>query len=157
MAQSKVESKAESVDDYINSLPEDRRETISKLRKVLKKNLPKGYRERLGYGMITYGIPLETFPDTYNGQPLCYVALASQKNHIALYLMSAYGDPAKEKYLQDEFKKAGKKLDKGKSCIRFKKLEDLPLDAIATVVAATPPSELIAQHEAVHGAKRKKK
>jgi len=152
-----VQSKAESVDDYIDGLPEDRRETVSKLRKLVKKNLPKGYRERMGYGMITYGIPLETYPDTYNGQPLCYLALASQKNHLALYVMSAYSSPETDKFLRDEFKKAGKKLDMGKSCIRFRKLEDLPLDAIATVVAATPPSELIAKHEEVHGAKRKKK
>lgn len=150
-----VQSSAKSVDEYLDELPEERREAITTLRKLIRKNLPKGYREHVGYGMITYDIPLEHFPDTYNGQPLSYIGLASQKNHMALYLLGAYGDARQEKYLQDEFRKEGKKLDMGKSCLRFKKLDDLALDAIATVVASTPPSELIAMHEAVHAAKRK--
>lgn len=150
-----VQSKADTVDAYIDELPEERREAVTKLRKVIKKNLPKGYREHVGSGMIVYDVPLDTFPDTYNGQPLMYIGLASQKNHMALYLLSAYDDPQQEKYLQDAFKKEGKKLDMGKSCVRFKKLDELALDAIAYVVASTLPSELIAKHEAVHGAKKK--
>ena len=145
-----------TVDDYLRDLPDERRETMSKIRALVKKNLPRGYREHLGYGMITYDIPLEKFPETYNGQPLCYIGLASQKNHMALYLMGAYGNPEAEKFLADEFRKAGKKLDMGKSCLRFKKLDDLPLDAIAKVVAGTRPEDLIAKHEAVHGEKKKK-
>lgn len=152
-----VQSKASTVDDYLDELPEDRREAIKKVRAVVKKNLPKGYRESMGYGMISYTIPLDTFPDTYNGQPLCYIGLANQKNHMALYLLGPYGDAKQEKYLQDEFKKAGKKLDMGKSCLRFKKLEDLPLDVIGKIIAATPPEEMIARHEKVHGDKKKKK
>lgn len=144
-----------TVDEYLKSLPDDRREAIAKVRNVVKKNLPKGYRETVGYGMISYDVPLETFPDTYNGQPLCYIGLASQKNHMALYLLGCYGNPEQEKFLADEFKKAGKKLDMGKSCLRFKKLDDLPLDTIAKVVASMPPDALIAKHEAVHGAKKK--
>ena len=151
-----VQSSAKTVDEYIDELPEERREAIAKLRKLVKKNLPKGYRENVGYGMIAWTIPLDKFPDTYNGQPLCYIGLASQKNHMALYLMGPYGDAEKQKYLEDGFKKAGKKLDMGKSCLRFKKLEDLPLDVIATVVASTPPEELIAAHEAAHAGRRKK-
>jgi uncharacterized protein YdhG (YjbR/CyaY superfamily) len=150
-----VQSSAKTVDEYLDELPEDRKEAMTRLRKLVKKNLPKGYRETVGYGMIAYDIPLEKFPDTYNGQPLCYIGLASHKNHMALYLLSAYGNPEQETYLKDEFKKAGKKFDMGKSCLRFKKLDDLPLDAIATIVASTPPSELIAKHEAVHAPKRK--
>jgi hypothetical protein len=147
---------ATTVEDYLRELPDDRREAMTKVRALVKKNLPKGYKESLGYGMIAYTIPLERFPDTYNGQPLCYIGLASQKNLMALYLMSAYGNPAEEKFLKEEFKKAGKKLDMGKSCLRFRKLEDLPLDVIAKVVAGTPPEEIIARHEAVHGEKKKR-
>ena len=149
-----VQSKAKTVAEYLDELPEDRRAAISKVRSVVKKNLPKGYKERVGYGMITYELPLEVYPDTYNGQPLCYVSLASQKNHMALYLMGAYGDPEQEKYLAEEFKKAGKKLDMGKSCLRFRKVEDLPLDAIAKIVAGTPPDRLIAKTEKAHSAKK---
>ena len=152
-----VQSSAKTVDEYLDELPEERRDAIAKLRKLIKKNLPKGYRETVGFGMITYDVPLETFGDTYNGKPLCYIGLAAQKNHLALYLTNVYGEGSQEQYLKDEFKKAGKKLDIGKSCVRFKNLDDLALDAIATVVASTTPKELIAKHEAVHAAKRKKK
>ena len=144
-----VQSKASTVDEYLDELPEDRRETIAAVRKVVKKHLPKGYKEAVSSGMIVYCVPLEKYPDTYNQQPLCYVALAAQKNHNALYLMGAYSDPKQEKKLKDGFKKAGKKLDMGKSCLRFKKVEDLPLDVIGDVVAAMPPEQLIAIHEKV--------
>ena len=146
-----------TVDEYLKSLPEERRKAMTKVRAMVKKNLPKGYREHLDYGMITYDLPLEKFSDTYNKRPLCYIGLASQKSHMALYLMSAYGNPEQEKFLADAFKKAGKKLDMGKTCLRFKTLDDLPLDAIATIVASTPPEQLIAKHEAVHAPKRKAK
>lgn len=152
-----VQSAAKTVDEYLDELPEDRREAITTLRKLVKKNLPKGYRESIGYGMINYEVPLETFSETYNGQPLCYIGLAAQKNHLALYLTGVYGEESKEQYLRDEFKKAGKKLDMGKSCLRFKKLDDLALDAIANIVASTTPKELIAKHEAAHAHKRKRR
>lgn len=152
-----VQSSAKSVDEYLDELPEDRKEAMTRLRKLIKKNLPKGYRESIGYGMINYEVPLETFGDTYNGQPLCYIGLAAQKNHMALYLTNVYGNAAREKELREAFEKAGKKFDMGKSCLRFKKLDDLPLDAIASVVASTKPEEMIAKHEAVHAGKRKKK
>ena len=149
-----AQSKAKTVDEYLNELPEDRRAAIAKVRSVVKKNLPKGYKERMAYGMISYEIPLETYPDTYNGQPLCYIGLASQKNHMALYLTNVYGDPKQEKYLAGEFKKAGKKLDMGKSCLRFKKIEDLPLDAIGKIVGSTPPEQMIAKTEKAHAKKK---
>jgi uncharacterized protein YdhG (YjbR/CyaY superfamily) len=150
-----VQSKAATVDDYLSELPDDRREAIKKVRALVKKNLPKGYKERMSYGMITWDVPLETFPDTYNGQPLCYIGLANQKNYMSLYLVNVYGDPKREKELRDGFDKAGKKLDMGKGCVRFKKLDDLPLDVIGKVVAATPPEAIIAQHDKVHGEKKK--
>ncbi|HEX6372273.1 MAG TPA: DUF1801 domain-containing protein [Longimicrobium sp.] len=140
-------SKAETVEQYLQELPEDRRAVVSAVRDQVVRNLPAGYREAMGFGMITWGIPLEDYPDTYNGQPLGYAALAAQKNYYALYVMTPYQDPAQEQWLRDEFAKAGKKLDMGKSCLRFKKLEDLPLDVIGKLIASTPPAEFIAQYE----------
>lgn len=139
-------SKAETAEQYLQELPEDRSAVVSAVRDVVVRNLPAGYREAMGYGMITWGIPLEDYPDTYNGQPLGYAALAAQKNYYSLYVMPS---PAQELWLRDEFRKAGKKLDRGKSCLRFKKLEDLPLDAIGKLIASTPPREYIDQYEKI--------
>ncbi len=133
--------------EYIASLPAGRREIVSKLRTLIRKNLPKGFKEMTGWGMICYGVPLSTYPDTYNGQPLCYLAIASQKNHLALYAMSVYADKEDERKFREDFKKAGKKLDMGKSCIRFKSLDDLPLDVIGKLVAGTSMKEFIARVE----------
>lgn len=140
-------SKATTVEQYLRELPEDRRAVVSAVRDVVVRNLPAGYREAMGFGMITWGIPLEDYPDTYNGQPLGYAALAAQKNYYALYLNCVYSDPAREQWLRDEFRNAGKKLDIGKSCVRFKKLDDLPLDAIGTLIAGTPPADFITLYE----------
>jgi len=142
-----VKSKATTVPKYLKSLPEDRRVVISTIRDLILKHLPKGYRETINWGMLSYEIPLERFPDTYNGQPLSYLCLAAQKNYYVLHAMCVYCDPKREAWLKSEFKKAGKKLDMGKACIRFKKLEDLPLDVIAQVVAAATPEEYIARYE----------
>ena len=136
-------SSVTTVDDYLGELPEDRREVVSAVRKMVLKNLPKGYSESVSWGMISYEIPLERYPDTYNKKPLCYVALAAQKNYYALYLMGAYAKPGQTEALAAAFAKAGKKLDMGKSCLRFKKLEDLPLDAVGKVIASLPPDEMI--------------
>lgn len=140
-------SKATTVAAYLKRLPADRRKVVSAVRDVVVKHLPKGYRESVNWGHIAYEIPLETLPKTYNGQPLLYVGLAAQKNHYALYLMGAYADSKKGKQLESEFKKRGKKLDMGKSCLRFKSLDDLPLDVIADVVASTPVDEMIRYFE----------
>jgi uncharacterized protein YdhG (YjbR/CyaY superfamily) len=142
-----VMSKAATVADYLAELPADRRRTISAVRAVIRKSLPKGYKESVGYGMICYAVPLSTYADTYNGQPLCYAALASQKNYCALYLMNVYGDTQTAKAFRDGFKKAGKKLDMGKSCVRFKTADDLPLDVIGKTIAATPVTAFIGQYE----------
>lgn len=140
-------SEANTVLGYLNELPEDRRMVMSAVRDMIVKHLPKGYVESMGYGMICYSIPLERYPDTYNKQPAGYVALAAQKNYYALYLMGVYGDAKKEKQLADAFAKLGKKMDMGKSCLRFRKLEDLPLGAIGKVIASMPPEELIGKME----------
>jgi uncharacterized protein YdhG (YjbR/CyaY superfamily) len=138
--------------DYLAQLPEDRRAVVSAVRKLVKRHLPKGYEEHAAWGMLTYSVPLARSGPTYNGQPLCYAGIAAQKNHYALYLMGAYMDPALTKRLQDAFKAAGKKLDMGKSCLRFKSLDAIPLDALGDVIAAVPMDEFVARYQAVHAA-----
>src|SRR5471030_1138967 len=103
---------------YLAGVPAERRATLKKVRALVKTHLPKGYRETVRQRMILYEVPLTVYPDTYNGEPLCYVALASQKNYISLYVMAAYGSSTQARRLQDGFRAAGKKLDMGKSCIR---------------------------------------
>jgi hypothetical protein len=141
-------AQAATVEAYLGQLPEDRRAALSAVRDVILKNLPKGYEEVMNWGMITYQIPLERYPNTYNGQPLCYAALASQKNHMAVYLMCAHGSKEIETWFREEFRKAGKKLDMGKSCVRFRKLEDLPLDVIGKAIKKVSPKAYIAYCEA---------
>lgn len=140
-------SAAATVADYLDALPPERRAVIAKVRKVIRRNLPKGYQEVMNWGAITYELPLERYPNTYNGQPLCYAALAAQKNHFALYLMTVYGDKKLERELREAFKQAGKKLDMGKSCVRFRSVDQLPLDAIGRIIAAVPPDQYIAAYE----------
>lgn len=132
-----VQSKAKTVAQYLRELEENRRKAISKVRAVIRKHLPKGYVESMNWGMIAYEVPLKTFPETYNKQPLLYCALAAQKQYNALYLQNVYGSKRMEKKLADGFKKAGKKLNMGKSCVRFQDAEDLPLDLIGEIVGAT--------------------
>jgi hypothetical protein len=143
-------SNAASVEEYLAALPPERREVVSKVRDLVRRNLPKGYNETMSSGMISYGLPLSRYPNTYNRQPLGYVALAAQKNYYALYLMGPYMDPKQGKQLADAFKNAGKTMDMGKSCLRFKKLDDLPLDAVGRIIASTPPDDLIAHYERAH-------
>jgi hypothetical protein len=143
-----MKSGASTAQEYLAELPDDRRAVVSAVRDVVVRNLPDGYEESVGFGMLNYTIPLERYPNTYNKQPLSYVALAAQKNYYSLYLTGAYMDAERTRSLADEFERAGKKLDMGKSCVRFKKLDDLPLDVIGRAVASTPPDDFIAQYEA---------
>lgn len=141
-------SDAETVEEYLQELPEDRRETVGRVRDVILQNLPDGYIESMNWGMISYAIPLERYPDTYNGQPLGYAALASQKNYVSLYLHSVYGDSEREAWLKEQFAKQGKTLNMGKSCIRFKHADDIPLEEIGELVAGMSPDEYIERYEA---------
>lgn len=143
--------KTVTVDDYIAEQPAERRAVVSAVRDLVRRNLPKGYAETTNGKFINYEIPLERYPKTYNGQPLAYIALASQKNYYALYLMGVYQNEELQKDLAASFKRAGKKLDMGKSCLRFRKLEDLDLDAVARAIASTPPEKFIADYEAARG------
>jgi hypothetical protein len=140
------QNNAKTIGEYVASLPPERQRVVRQLRSFVKKHLPKGYKEQIGWGAITYAVPLKVLPDTYNGEPLCYAAIAAQKNYYSLYLMSAYGDPKQMKWMADEFKKRGKKLDMGKSCLRFKSLDDLPLNVVGEVVASTPMDAYVARY-----------
>ena len=142
-------STATTVKEYLDELPAERRTVVTKVRDMITKRLPKGYRETVKSGMILYEIPLERYPKTYNGQPLQVAALAAQKNHYAVYLTSVYSDPEQEKALRKAFEAAGKKLDMGKSCVRFKSLDDIQLDAIGDVIASTPPDKFIERYEEI--------
>ena len=142
-----VSSKATTVDDYLAELPSDRRAEIERVRDLVNAALPDGYREGVSYGMIGWVIPLERYPDTYNKQPLAYAALAAQKNSNSLYLNCAYASKERTAKLEAAFAAAGKKLDMGKSCVRFKKAEDLALDAIRDEIASTSPDEFIQIYE----------
>ena len=143
---------AASVEGYLRKLPQERRIVVESVREVIRENIPAGYREAVNGGAITWEVPLERYPDTYNGQPLCYVALAAQKSHYALYLMGAYGDPAERRRLEEEFRKTGKKLDMGKSCLRFKKLDDLPLGVIGRSVGRIRLEKFLARYEEIRAA-----
>ena len=142
-----VSSPATTVPGYLASLPADRRRVISAVRRVIHAHLPPGYRETMNWGMISYDIPLKRYPGTYNGQPLMYAALAAQKNNFAVYLTGIYQDSALATWFKAQFAKAGKRLDMGKSCVRFKSLDDLPLDAIGGVIASTTVDAYIARYE----------
>ena len=142
-----MKSSAKTVEHYLKQLPADRREAIRAVRDVILKNLPKGYEEAMNWGAICYQVPLTRLPQTYNGQPLCYAALASQKNFMTLYLMCVYGDKTIAKRFREQFKASGKKLDMGKSCVHFKKLEDLPLDVIGETIARVPMDEYVRHYQ----------
>ena len=142
-----MKSTAATVEDYLKGLPEDRRVAINAVREFVLANLPEGYEECMSYGMIGYVVPHRLYPAGYHcdpALPLPYANLASQKNHMALYLMCCYGDPATMAWFQKSWRATGKKLDMGKSCVRFKKLEDLPLEVIGQLIARVPVKKYIA-------------
>jgi hypothetical protein len=151
-----VSSKATTAAGYLAGLPSDKRAVISAVRDVVNEHLPDGYVEGIQFGMLAWYVPLERYPNTYNGQPIGIAGLAAQKNYNALYLMSVYGDLATETWFKSAFKRAGKKLDMGKSCVRFKTLADLPLDVIGQAIARLPVETLIAKHDSVHGGSARK-
>jgi len=147
-----VQSDAKSVEEYLASLPEDRREAISAVREVILKNLPEGYQETMQYGMIGYVVPHTIYPKGYHCDPkqaLPFAALASQKNYMSVYLSCVYGDTEHAKWFQEEYAKTGKKLDMGKSCIRFKKLENLAIDVIGQAIAKIPVDKYVARYESI--------
>ncbi|MBZ0136927.1 MAG: DUF1801 domain-containing protein [Planctomycetes bacterium] len=145
-----MQSKAKTVAQYLHELPEDRRQAIQAVREVVLKNLNKGFEEGMQYGMIGYYVPHSVYPDGYHcdtSKPLPFASIASQKNHMAVYLMCVYGHPENEKWFRQEWDKTGKKLDMGKSCVRFKKLDNLALDAIGGVIKRVRVKDFIDYYE----------
>lgn len=144
-----VASAAATVDQYLADLPPERRAVVAAVRDFVNAHLPTGYVEAMAFGMIGWGVPLSRYPHTYNGRPLCYVGLAAQKNAYSLYLMGCYMDSAEDKALRGAYAKAGKKLDMGKSCLRFKSPDDLLLEDIGRIIASLPVDGYIARYESV--------
>jgi hypothetical protein len=146
-----MQSKATNVKDYLSSLTPERRGAIEAVRKVILKNLDKEYEEGMSYGMIGYCVPHSRYPAGYHCNPaqaLPFAALASQKNHMAVYMMCMHGSEDHAKWFKEAWAKAGKKLDKGVSCVRFKKVEDLALDVIGEAIRRMPAKKFIASYEA---------
>jgi hypothetical protein len=152
-------SKAGSPDEYLNELPEDRRLALQAVRKLILDNLQPGFREGMGYGLIGYSVPHSIYPQGYHcdpKKPLPFAALASQKNHMAIYLMCVYGNADLESWFRQEWAKTGKKLDMGKACLRFKKVEDLAFDVLAELFRKVTVEKYIAGYEmGLASAKRK--
>jgi hypothetical protein len=152
-----MQSDAATVSEYLASLPDERRKAMTAVRKVIRANLPKGIVESMNWGMITYEVPLMTYPDTYNGQPLAYAGLASQKNHMSVYLMGIYGsDPLRIEF-EDAYKATGKRMDIGKSCVRFRTLDDLPLDVVGEAVGAMTLEQFLALHDEASSMRKSRK
>jgi hypothetical protein len=148
-------STAATPDEYIASLPDDRRDAVAAVREVVNRNLPPGYAEGMAYGMIAWSVPLETFPDTYNGQPFGLAALGSHKNYISLYLNTVYGSRDEEAWFKDRYAASGKKLNMGKSCLRFRHLDEVPLDVIGETIARADLDRTLAHYGEARGSSRK--
>ena len=129
---------------FIANLPRDRRGDVTRVRDLIRANLPPGYEEVVSKNMLVYQVPLAVYDDTYNGQPLWYVALASEKSYLSLHLMSVYGDRARAEQLKAGFRTAGKRLDMGKACIHFQAADDLAQETIASLIASVPMDRWVA-------------
>jgi Domain of unknown function (DU1801) len=147
----------QSVPNFLAALPSDRRSEVELVRSVICENLPTGYEETISKNMLVYQVPLDVYSDTYNGHPLWYVALASEKSYLSLHLMPAYGDSTLAKELRDGFKDAGKKLDMGKACVHFHTAEDLALDVVGRVVSRIPIDKWVAIAEAARQSTKQKR
>jgi len=145
-----MQSKAKTVEEYISTLPDERAEIIATLRKEIKKNLPKGFEETMQYGMITYVVPHKLYPAGYHTNPkdaLPFISIASQKNHIAVYHMTVYEGVLHDWFVKEWKKYSDKKLDMGKSCIRFKRPDDVPVKLFGALASKVKPKEWIEIYE----------
>ena len=141
-------SEAATPDAYLAEIDPARRAELSRVRDAVNAAIPPGYVERMAWGMISWEVPLAVSGPTYNGQPLVYAALAAQKNHNALYLNGVYASEERSTRLHEAFAAAGRKLDIGKSCIRFRRADDLALDAVAAEIGSATPEEFVRIAEA---------
>ncbi len=147
-------SNAQSVEEYLAEQPPERQKALAVVRRLILENLPMGFQEVMQYGMISYVIPLPRYPKTYNKQPLAYVSLAAQKNYSSLYLMGVYGDPEMESWFVGRYRDSRKRLDMGKSCVRFRTLDDLPLDLVGEAIARTSVEDFIQLYENARASRR---
>jgi hypothetical protein len=150
-----LKSSANSVDEYLLELPEGRREAVETVRQVILKNIPTGYEEVMNWGMITYQVPLSVYPDTYNKKPLMYAAIASQKDHMAVYLTGIYMDDKVRHDFENKYRSTGKRYDVGKSCVRFRKLDDLPLSLIGEAIAAYSVEDFVNHVKQIRSTRKK--
>lgn len=145
---------ANTIAEYLSGVPEDRKEAFTKLYKTISENIPEGFEENISYGMIGWSVPLETYPAGYHctpGAPLPFINLASQKNFIALYHMGIYAEPELLDWFVQEYPKhSARKLDMGKSCIRFKKPDEIPFELVAELVKRRSPQDWIALYEKLY-------
>jgi len=152
-----MQSNASTVEEYLSQLPDSRREAMETVRQVILENLPQGYEEVMNWGMITYQVPLERYPKTYNGKALLYAALASQKQHMSVYLTGIYIHEKTRQEFEEKYRATGKRFDVGKSCVRFKKVADLPLPLIGQAVGLLGVEEFIAEVANVHTGRKSAK
>jgi uncharacterized protein YdhG (YjbR/CyaY superfamily) len=147
--------KPTTVEEYLAEQSLERREALAEVRRVILENLPEGYAEVMQYGMISYVIPLARYSKTYNKQPLAYISLAAQKNYMSIYLMGVYSDPESESWFVQRYRDSGKRLDMGKACVRFRTLNDLPLDLVGESVSRTSVEDFIERYETARGSRAK--
>lgn len=152
-----MRSEAATVEEYLADLPPERREAIARVREVILANLPAGLQETMNWGMIAYEVPLDRYAETYNGKPLMYAALASQKNHMAVYLTGIYMDDEARQRFEDAYRATGKRIDVGQSCVRFRKIDDLPLSLIGDTVGSLAVDAFIDRYEEARKARGSKK
>ena len=152
-----MRSDAATVEEYLAALPDDRRQAITAVRDVIRTNLPAGIVESMNWGMIVYEVPLDVVPDTYNGQPLAFAGLASQKNYMSVYLMAIYGSEDLRVRFEEDYAASGRKPDMGKSCVRFKRLDDLPLDVIGRAIKACSMEQYIEAYDHSMSLRKNKK
>lgn len=143
-----MRSEATTVQEYLEALPAERRAALENVRAAILERLPEGLEEVMNWGMISYQVPLSRYPDTYNGQPLMYAALASQKNHMAVYLSAIYADDEARERFEETYRATGKRYDVGKSCVRFRRLDDLPVDVVAAAIGSITVDDFIEVYEA---------
>jgi hypothetical protein len=146
---------ASTVTEYLAALPADRREALNEVRRGINRALPPGYKEGFQFGMISWFVPLSTYPAGYGGnkkEPLPLISVASKKGYMALHMICFYGQPALREWFTAQYAKSGKKLDMGQGCLRFKTLPDLALDVIASTVARLPVKEYVAGYQAARDA-----
>lgn len=149
-----MKSEAATVQEYLDELPEDRCAALSVVRDLINEHLPDGYVETMDWGVIAWNVPLEIEPDTYNGKPLCYAAVASQKQYMSVYQLGLYSDGPELAWFRQQYADRGLKLDMGKSCDRFKRLDDVSLDILGEAIGKIPVEEFVARHVAARGSRK---